>query len=75
MNAKDGGGYTALMFAVQAENEKEYKIVEILIGRKADVNAQDEEGYSILRRQQSEGKTALEHAEGEEHNDVIKLLQ
>jgi ankyrin repeat protein len=60
---RNGAGYSALMFAAQEENKNASKIAEYLIGHGADVNAHDEEGYSVLMAAAEMG-----------HVDIVKML-
>jgi len=43
-------GYTALMQAVVKRNEKAVQIINLLLDQKADINAQDTDGYTALIR-------------------------
>lgn len=65
IDAGDSTGYTALMFAVNAEqvNEEHAKCVKALIEAGADVNAKD-----------NEGSTPLMFAAQHGHNELVSLL-
>jgi ankyrin repeat protein len=45
VNAADGQGYSALMYAAMADK---LEIVQELLARGADVNAKDKKGFTVL---------------------------